>query len=69
MSKEDYGLSKRELEVLGLIAKGYSDKEIAIKLNITVHTANSHRKKMLAKLKARNAAMLVGEAFRKNLLK
>ena len=44
---EPTDLSKRELEVLELIAKGYRTVDIAEKLFVSVHTINSHRKNIL----------------------
>ena len=52
-------LSKREREVVHLIANGFNNKEIAIKLNISVLTADTHRKKIMKKLKMKNTALLV----------
>lgn len=56
-------ISKREEEVLELIANGYSSKEIAAKLFISNHTAISHRKKLLEKFKAKNTAHLIKTAM------
>ena len=47
-------LSKRELEVLGLVSKGFISKEIADKLFISVNTVNNHRQNILEKIKATN---------------
>ena len=47
-------LSARELEVLGLVSKGYISKEIADKLFISVNTVNNHRQSILEKIKAAN---------------
>jgi len=55
------GLTEREVEVLRLIAKHYTDKEIAEALFISPHTASTHVKHVLAKLGAasrREAAAL-----------
>ncbi|MCP3900746.1 MAG: response regulator transcription factor [Desulfobacteraceae bacterium] len=41
-SVNDFKLSKRELEVVKLVAKGLSNKEISEKMNITIRTAKSH---------------------------
>ncbi|MBE5972770.1 MAG: LuxR family transcriptional regulator [Lachnoclostridium sp.] len=43
-------LSRRELEVVDLIASGYSNKEIANALFISAHTVNDHTKKIYRKL-------------------
>lgn len=52
-------LSKREREVVYLIANGYSNKEIGAKLEISVLTADTHRKKIMKKLRMKNTALLV----------
>ncbi len=61
-------LSKRELEVLKLIAQDLSTNEIAEKLIISHHTVESHRKNLLAKLQVRSSAGLVRFAVESNLL-
>lgn len=47
-------LSARELEVLGLVSKGFISKEIADKLFISINTVNNHRQNILEKIKATN---------------
>lgn len=42
-------LSEREIEVLSQLVKGFSNKEIADKLNISIHTVISHRKNITEK--------------------
>jgi len=51
-------LSKREKEILQLIVKGHTDKEIGRKLNISYYTADTHRKNIINKLKVKNTACL-----------
>jgi two-component system invasion response regulator UvrY len=51
-------LTKRELEILILICKWASSKEIALELNISSDTVNQHRKSLKSKLSARNVAEL-----------
>lgn len=46
----DVSLTGREQEVLGLIAQGATNKEIAQQLGISVYTVKSHLRKILAKL-------------------
>jgi len=52
-------LSTREIEVLGLVSKGFASKEIAEKLFISVNTVNNHRQKILEKINASNTAEAV----------
>lgn len=61
-------LSPREKQVLTLIARGDSSKEIATKLHIGVGTVETHRTNMMAKLNVRNVAGLVSYAFRSRLV-
>lgn len=55
-------ISPREIEVLQLIAEGYSNKEIAEALFISPNTAVTHRKNLLSKFQVKNSAELVKEA-------
>ena len=55
-------LTAREKEVLELVAKGYSSKQIAEELFISKHTVESHRKNLLQKLQANNVADLIQKA-------
>lgn len=61
-------LSKRELEILPLIAKGYGNKEIAEKLFISVKTVEAHKAKIMEKLNLKSRPELVEYALRKKML-
>jgi two-component system, NarL family, response regulator NreC len=61
-------LSRRELEVLRLICKEYSNAEIADKLYLSVSTVETHRKNLIAKLGVNNTVGLVKFALRNNLI-
>lgn len=61
-------LSKRELEILPLIAKGYGNKEIAAKLYISVKTVEAHKAKIMEKLNLKSRPELVEYALKKKLL-
>ncbi len=61
-------LSGREKEVLGCIATGLTTHEIADQLFISKNTVETHRKNLLYKLKARNTAELVNNAYRQRLI-
>jgi len=61
-------LSRRELEVLRLICKEYSNAEIAGKLFLSVSTVETHRKNLIAKLGVNNTVGLVKFALRNNLI-
>jgi len=57
-------LSDRELEVLLLICKGFSNQEIADKLFISKRTVDHHRASLLTKTNTRNTASLVIHAIK-----
>lgn len=61
-------LSDREKEVLTLIAKGYSNKEIAEQLVISVKTVETHKGKVMEKLQMKTRPELVEYAVKKGLL-
>lgn len=61
-------LTRRELEVLELIAEGMTNNEIAQKLFISVTTVDTHRKNLLAKFDARNIASLIKMAVNMQLI-
>lgn len=56
-------LSKREIEVLSLVAKGNSSMEIANSLNISVYTVRRHRQNIIEKMKVSNTAEAVKTAL------
>ncbi|MBP5361341.1 MAG: response regulator transcription factor [Bacteroidaceae bacterium] len=57
-AKEDESLTRREKEVLQLLAKGMINKEIADKLHISVNTAITHRKHIMQKLHSQSLSKL-----------
>lgn len=61
-------LTRREKEVLELIASGMTNNEIAAKLFVSVATVDTHRKNLLAKFDSRNIAMLVKAAVKMQLI-
>lgn len=61
-------ISRREREVLQLIADGFTNAEIAEKLFISVPTVNTHRKSLLAKFNVNNTAGLIKLAVKHNLV-
>lgn len=61
-------LSKREIEVLQLIAEGFTNAEIAEKLFTSRRTIESHRKNLIEKTGVKNTASLIRYAVEKRLL-
>lgn len=55
-------LTKRELEILNLIGEGYSTKEIAGRLFISINTVETHRRHLLEKMEVKNSMELVKQA-------
>ncbi|MEL6124627.1 MAG: helix-turn-helix transcriptional regulator [Bacteroidota bacterium] len=62
-------ISRRETEVLHLIAEELTTKEIASQLYISYETANTHRKNLLEKMHVRNTAGLIRRAFEIGLMR
>jgi two-component system, NarL family, response regulator NreC len=58
-------LTEREREILQLIAEGYSSKEIAAELNLSVKTVSSHRQNIMDKLHCHDVVKLTKYAIRK----
>jgi two-component system response regulator NreC len=52
-------LSPRELQVLRLLARGHTNREVATLLTLSVKTVETHRSRLLEKLGARTRAELV----------
>ncbi|WP_216209903.1 response regulator [Amycolatopsis aidingensis] len=61
------GVTDREREVLGLIASGLSNTEIAAELHLSMATVKTHIGRLLAKLHARDRAQLVIIAYESGL--
>ena len=61
-------LTKREIEVLPLAAKGYGNKDIAEMLYISVKTVEAHKARIMEKLELKNRPELVEYALRKKML-
>lgn len=60
-------LSKREFEVLSLIASGQAYKEIASKLNLSPKTVSTYRTRILEKLNLTSTAQLLRFAYEQNI--
>jgi len=68
LSCEPVVISDRELEVIKLIAEGYTNVEIAEKLFLSPHTVNTHRKNIMHKLGVNNTAAIVMYAVKSQLV-
>jgi DNA-binding NarL/FixJ family response regulator len=68
-NKPDIKLSDREREVLEYICKGYSNAEIAKKLNLSQRTIDGHKARLFEKTGAKNSPNLVMYAVKNGLVK
>ena len=62
-------LTRREREVLKMLAEGNSVKEIACDLNLSVKTVEAHKFNLMRKLDIHNKAQLVQYAIQKKIIK
>ncbi len=62
-----YGLSQREREVLGQMAKGFSNQEIGAHLHISQHTVAAHVRRILQKTRTANRVEAVALATREGI--
>ena len=67
-TSESIELTSRESEVLEKIVEGFSNKQIAGKLNISDRTVDTHRTNIMKKLNANNTADIVRIAIKRNLV-
>jgi DNA-binding CsgD family transcriptional regulator len=67
-SASDFELTPRELDVLALLAEGASNKMIARRLGISVHTAKFHVGSLLDKLDATGRTDAVAHAARRGVI-
>ncbi|TCI94328.1 response regulator transcription factor [Tenacibaculum sp. M341] len=67
--KEKVKLTKREIDVITLIAKEYTTQEIADELFLSKHTIESYRKTLISKLNVRNLAGLTKYALKMKYIK
>lgn len=61
-------ITRRESEILRLIADGFTNQEIADRLFISSSTVDSHRKNLLVKFNSKNTAALVKTAISKGII-
>ena len=68
VARATLGLSKREMEVLALVADGLTNTEIAERLFTSKRTVETHRQNIMDKTQTRNTAALIKLAARQGLL-
>lgn len=64
IDEESRNLTHSEIEIVKLIASGYTTKEIATQRNVSFHTVNTHRKNIFRKLGVNNASELIMQAIK-----
>lgn len=67
-ANNSFDLSERELDILSLVVDGHSNKIIAEKLDISVRTIETHRLRIMKKMKVGNVAEMVKVAIMQNLI-
>lgn len=67
-SQEEFNLSKREIDILNQLVKGYSHKMIAAELSISIFTVNNHIKNIYQKLQVHSVSEAVATALQKNIV-
>ena len=68
LSCDGFQVTNREVDIIRGIAEGLPNKLIAVKLNLSTHTVNTHRKNIMAKLGVKNTAGIVIFAVKNKLL-
>jgi DNA-binding NarL/FixJ family response regulator len=65
--KQEGALTKREREILQLIAEGFTNKEIAIHLKLSLNTVHVHRNNIMSKLDIHKQADLIRYALKEGI--
>lgn len=63
----DYGLTEREREILRLVVVGLTKKELAARLELSVHTVDTHLRRIYEKLEVHNRSGAVAKALQDRL--
>lgn len=58
----DIGLSQREIQIIRLSAEGLTAAQIAERTFLSVHTVNTHRQRIYAKMEVRNVSDMLRKA-------
>lgn len=61
-------ISKRELEILSLMAQGHSNEEIAAEIFVSLSTVKSHNQNLFAKLDVKRRTQAIEKAKRLNII-
>ncbi len=66
--KANFEISRREKEIIQLLAEGLSSKQIATLLFISQHTVDTHRRHLIKKMGVKNTLELAVDCFRRGLI-
>lgn len=66
---QDSTLSKREIEITNHIGEGLTNREIALTLNLSIHTVHTHRKNIMRKMNVKTASELIKQAIYLEIIK
>ncbi|MBL4624135.1 MAG: response regulator transcription factor [Flavobacteriales bacterium] len=66
--KQTYNLSKREIEVLGLVTEGLSSGEIGAQLFVSTRTVENHRANIMQKVGVRSVAELINKVIQEGIM-
>ena len=61
-------LTKRETQILRMVADEFSSEDIAVKLNLSIRTVETHRKNIAAKVGSSNLAALTKYAIKNKII-
>ncbi len=64
----DIGLSQREIQIIRLSAEGLKASEIAERVHLSVHTVNTHRQRIYAKMEVKNVSEMMHKASELGLI-
>ena len=67
-NNRDYTLTNREKEILKLYVEGYSNQEVAEKLNISIRTVETHKNNIMQKFHFKSTVEMVKFALKNNLV-
>lgn len=65
--RAEFGLTGREREILGMLVAGHTNKELAERLGLSVHTVDSHLRNIYSKLEVHNRSGAVARALKEKL--
>lgn len=66
--EQNGGITRRQRDILDLVAVGHTNREMASQLSISVRTVEVHRFNLMQRLHARNVAQLLRQALSHKLL-